>query len=202
MDQPRFHVERNSEGGPGAIPKMWEAADAFFDRYSDTSIDPLEREAVKNQLTGMTVVIHLVMRPYYASRDDVVREIMARADARSRGEAPLTRGMGWISVCPEDGGSPFEAAVGGRGYTSDPKGMADPPFGYPQERVNEHRARLAMRPDDKASAPRVKADHTPPVGLVEKVEEIKQRSVAGFDNKLLAQAYSVTLSDIAWALKQ
>lgn len=182
----------------GGIVKMWEMCDKTYDEYRNAPAD--RKDYFSNMLTGMTEMLFIAMTPYFANRNEVVREVMARGAARDAGSAHETKGIGWISISPQDGGVPWEQAFSGTGYTSNPAHMKTPPPGYPEELVAKARATLGV--EAKKEASRVEAK---PVvvkhGLSdEKVEELKGRKAMGFDDKMLCAAYKLTPAQLKAAL--
>lgn len=198
----------------GGIARMWDMIDSYYDEFRRAgSADP-DHEHRKARLGGMADMLHIAMHPYFASRDDVVQEVMARGRARDTGEEHYTPGIGWIAISPHDGGVPWGHAFGG-GYTHNPAAMVDPPDGYPQELVDQHRMKLGFerqsdgswkdnsdRRNDATKAKPASA-YKPPAHLTpELVEKIKSQHAQGFDDKILLMGHNIKAADLKWALGQ
>ncbi len=205
----RAEIETDSTGTSRrvtAVQAAWRLFDAKFAEYKKGGFSEMYGEQIKGELTGMSQIIFLMMRPYYESRDDIVREVMARHEDPDR----RTPGIGSITMMPEEGGSPWGPSLGG-GYTSEPSNMIDPPYGYPQELVDEARELFkshSKKARDLEAAARARAkqpvtkEKPRATGTVKRVfteEEltgIRNANSAGFDYKMIMAAYNCTMEDL------
>lgn len=187
------------------VPLMWKELDNRYAEYHVMlAIDPRKTE-LGILMRGMANMLYLVMRPYYASSDGIIHEVMRRHKEREFGNEPVTPGIGYIGVTPEDGGSPYGEARYGGGYTADPAKMLTPPPGYPMALVQaamekEKEAALKAKPAARAT----EANKPKPIAhgfSDEQVATLKAQHAQGFDAKMLAMANDTTEAKINLALR-
>lgn len=189
-----------------AINEAWEMMDRRFADLKTLQAGDPRQELISSELSGMANVLVLMMRPYYNTRDDLVREVVARYSDNLAGIEHVTPGVGHIALMPEEGGSPWSASIGG-GYTSDPASMIEPPYGYPQDRIDAATARERERTaNQRANAGRT-ASSAPSRTTTAKpankrsftedeVTAIRSAQAAGFDHKMILTAYNCTMEDL------
>jgi len=193
MNMPSIH-----EGPNGAIPMMWEALDNNYAAYIVAG-DENTKSFYGSKMRGMAEIMALVMKPYFNTGDEIITELLERAKDSER----KTHGIGWIGISPEEGAPPgYKPVYGGSGYTGDPAHMADPPPGYPQDRIDAARKQAAAQTTIAKTAAR---SATPKPAAVPKVseEEVKiigDAHAGGFTEDILMAAYGKTSAEIKWAL--
>lgn len=186
------------------VEQAWRMFDVKFDEYkTHTGGDQVRTSSIAGELTGMSNIIFLLMKPYYETREDVVRELMKRYDDAKAGVEHVTPGIGMITIMPEEGGPPWGPSLSG-GYTSDPAGMVNPPLGYPQDLIDEERVRHELRTKKSRATPlepRAAQSLTPTRTFTEdEITAIKTAQANGFDYKMIMTAYSCTMEELKGVL--
>lgn len=95
---------------PGVI-YLWEEIDKKYDEFRAMPAEDPRKNLLGAEMRGMCSALSYFMKPYYENGNAVIKEIVARGEARDKGEKRVTAGIGNVINFPS-GIAKFEPGEG------------------------------------------------------------------------------------------